>query len=258
MKTDIELWHGSAAPHRQLEGGRDGGIHLGTRAQAASIRGRAPFLHRVIFSFDERRSVRGRDEGGWWSDPVERAIEMGLEAIVYLNRYDGFTPEDSARRRALEERAGAGGLPDAVIRQAFPQAEDSMIALMPHAVRVVEILSTDHPVTLGAWMCEEDAAAAITECLLPAEAGFFRDGLVRGVEHMPGCDCLVAISAPASALDADGKLADRILAESAIPVPEGLQPLSVSLSEARNAHLMLRYRDGLWPGKDEGPGCPGP
>lgn len=141
MAYSTDLWHGSSLPRPKLQGGPDGGIHLGSREQA-EMRASA-FLHRV--SFDKGRERRCIDKGGDWSAKISSARRASCTSIVYLNRFEGVSPESLERISAMRDPDRVG---DAAWRRAVPECHDSWIALYPEDVRVLEIVPGPGHVTL--------------------------------------------------------------------------------------------------------------
>jgi hypothetical protein len=138
MERTIILWHGSNRPMGRFEPtrGPDGALHLGTRTQAG-MRNSA-FLHEV--EVEIQRVLRCRDRGGDWAGRVRHARAEGLDAIVYLNRYEGVSSA-TIERLALHGRlAGLDSLPDQAFRRLVPEAEDSYILLHPERARILRII----------------------------------------------------------------------------------------------------------------------
>mgnify|MGYP006932321280 CR=1 FL=1 len=133
MTLTMELWHGSTLPRAKLEAGLDGGLHLGTREQALM---RSPvFLHRIAVTIRQGAVRKSRDNGGGWASKIADARKAGLDAICYVNRYEGLSPEvvDRINSRNLDS------LPDSKFLKAVPEADISWIILHPQDARVVEI-----------------------------------------------------------------------------------------------------------------------
>jgi hypothetical protein len=68
-------------------------------------------------------------EGNFYDgDMVDMLASRGYDGVVYLNRHEGLSPEDSTRRDTSE---GWRQLSDAEFKKAFPSASDSYIAFDP-------------------------------------------------------------------------------------------------------------------------------
>lgn len=187
-------WHGSDQLLASLRPGRDGGIHLGSRAQA-QMRS-AAFLHRVEFRPRPGAISTSRDTGGNWKSKISAARSRGLDAIRYLNRYEGLGP--AAVERII--RDDLDRLPDAKFARSVPEAAHSLIAIHESDLRVIEIVPGPGGVSLfhactpdraenalangiatssqiawhscAAHLLEQDQgdATVILECRVPAEA----------------------------------------------------------------------------------------
>ena len=193
--TDISCdWHGSNQPLASLRPGRDGGIHLGNMAQA-QMRS-AAFLHRVEFRPRPGAISTSRDTGGNWKSKISAARSKGLDAIRYLNRYEGLG-YDAVERIIRDD---LDRLPDAKFARVVPGAAHSLIAIHQSDVRVIEIVPGPGGVSLfhacspdraedalangipassqialhscAAHLLEQDQgdATVILECRIPAEA----------------------------------------------------------------------------------------
>lgn len=101
------------------------------------------FLHRV--SFDKGRERRCIDKGGDWASRISAARRGNCTSIVYLNRFEGVSPESLDRIAAMRDPERVG---DAAWRRAVPECQDSWIALYPEDVRVLEIVPGPGEVTL--------------------------------------------------------------------------------------------------------------
>lgn len=133
MTGQTFLWHGSSWPRSKLEPGADGGIHVGTREQATM---RSPaFLHKIAITLRQGATRKSRDRGGDWAGRIADARRLGMDAICYLNRYEGLMPDVVERINARD----LDRLPDYLFQRAVPEAEPSLIMLHPEDVRVVEI-----------------------------------------------------------------------------------------------------------------------
>ena len=157
------LWHGSDRPHQKLLHGGDGGIHVGTQAQA--VMRNPAFLHRVSALIDPCRLTRSRDTGGHWASKVRRARLRGADAIVYLNRWEGVPMNRAA--------ADLDALSDKAFRSAVPEAEDSLIILDESSVIVRDILPGAGRLTLYHGTTRENAEALLSH-------GFDPSGWRRG------------------------------------------------------------------------------
>jgi len=130
------LYHGSKVELDQLQPGNDGGIHLGSKAQA-SMRN-SKHVYAVEVSADVDRFKRERDTGGDWKGKIQKAKKAGYEGIVYLNRYEGI---DKDRYFKLLADGWTGEKLDALSDKGFkkllPGMEDSYIVFNPKDVRIV-------------------------------------------------------------------------------------------------------------------------
>lgn len=124
MDTPI-LYHGTRADFDTLDLSQtvDGGLHVGTEAQARMRAGRSGRLLAVELDLYQVR--RSRDLGGEWKAKIRQAKGAGCQAIVYLNRFEGIPLE---RFEALREAGiDPDRLTDAQFRKAVPEAHDSWI-----------------------------------------------------------------------------------------------------------------------------------
>lgn len=151
---DRTFWHGSDLPRKRLTAGYDGGVHVGTRAQA-EMRNSA-FLHKVRFLGDSGRLKRSKDRGLDWRGRIAAARYAGLDGVVYLNRYEGMS---NAAIVALAEHPDPDRLSDAAFRKLVPDAEDSLIILDESNAVVDEILTGPGRVRLFHGTSRENAAA---------------------------------------------------------------------------------------------------
>lgn len=155
-----QFWHGSQSPRRTLMPGKDGGIHVGTRAQA-DMRSCA-FLHRVSLDVSPTRISRSKDTGGEWERAIKRAKRIGGHAIRYLNRYEGLALNSVLADLDLD------GMSDAAFRKAVPEARDSLIVLDPERVRVEEVVPGRGKVTLYHGTSAENAEKLMRDGFDPA------------------------------------------------------------------------------------------
>lgn len=116
-------WHGSKLRIDAFEVmPRTGGIHFGTREQAAMRNG--AFLHEV--ALDIGRSVRSKDCHDW-AAKIKSAKGRGAGSILYLNRYEGLSRErieDLSARKLLDR---LDGMSDRDFGRVVPEAEDSVV-----------------------------------------------------------------------------------------------------------------------------------
>jgi hypothetical protein len=130
------LWHGSDRPlERFTHSGPDKALHLGTRAQA-EMRNRA-FLYEV--EVEVNRTRRSRDPGGDWSGRIRAVRATGLDAIVYLNRYEGVSKQTIQRLAAAGRLSGLDRISDRDFRRLVPEAADSWIILDPARARIIRV-----------------------------------------------------------------------------------------------------------------------
>jgi hypothetical protein len=149
----LTLWHGSDRRiDRFTDKGPDRALHIGTRAQAA-MRNPA-FLHEV--EVDLSRVRRSRDPGGDWSGRIRAARAAGMEAIVYLNRYEGVSADTIARLAASGRLAGLDRLPDRSFRRLVPEAEDSFVLLDPGHARIVQVIAVVDTVIPEKFECQKN------------------------------------------------------------------------------------------------------
>ena len=135
------LWHGSRTRFATIDLSRtvDGGLHLGTEAQARMRN--AAFLHEI--EIDATRLRRARDTGGNWAARIRAARREGCHGIVYLNRYEGIPTAriEDLHARGLLERLDR--LSDADFRKLVPEARDSFILLDPTRARILRVLAQE-------------------------------------------------------------------------------------------------------------------
>ena len=135
------LWHGSRRRIGSIDLSRtvDGGLHLGTEAQAR-MRNSA-FLHEI--EIEVTRLRRSRDTGGNWAGRIQTARKDGCHAIIYLNRYEGIPADriEDLHRQGLLSRIDT--LSDAAFRKLVPEARDSLILLDPGRARLLRIIARD-------------------------------------------------------------------------------------------------------------------
>lgn len=137
--TPTVFFHGSPAAISAFDTAHSvegAGIHLGTLSQALmrTVRSRG-HIHPVFVS--AQKVVRRRDKGSWDKAYLAKAARSGVDAIIYLNRYEGMTSE---RIEDLHERGLLGrldALPDPQFRRLVPEAQDSIIVLSPDAIKSV-------------------------------------------------------------------------------------------------------------------------
>lgn len=202
--TRKDLWHGSTLPRPILAAGKDGGIHLGSRDQAA-MRNPA-FLHRV--AFDTGRERRSRDCGGDWSARISAARRAGCTSVVYLNRWEGVLTESLERMSGMSD---PDSLADAAWRRAFPECTDSWIALYPEDVRVLEIVPGRGSVTLWHGATEASARDLLRNGYRPGgPLGLLKlstdPGDARLISNELGADVVLKIRVPAEDLIVDPEL----------------------------------------------------
>ena len=132
-------WHGSAvaiSEFRIMKGA--GGIHFGTMDQAMARR--RSFLHEVELKIEA--PCRSRDNQDWCA-AARRARSRNMDAIVYLNRYEGLSLERILELQGAGKLSGLDGLPDAAFRKLVPEARDSVCVLRPDIIRLMRILDRD-------------------------------------------------------------------------------------------------------------------
>ena len=103
----------------------DGGLHFGTSAQASMRAGKGS---RVIRAYLKAKNIRrSKDRGGNWKSIIASAKRAGMDAIVYLNRYEGLTTEVIERLSASGDLSRLDDMTDAQFRKVVPEARDSYI-----------------------------------------------------------------------------------------------------------------------------------
>jgi hypothetical protein len=134
------LWHGSDRPlERFTDGGPDKALHLGTRAQAEMRNG--SYLHEV--EVEVNRTRRSRDPGGDWSGRIRAARAAGVEAILYLNRYEGIGADTIEKLALSGELSGLDRLTDRAFRALVPEGRDSLVLLDPSKARILSVVRPD-------------------------------------------------------------------------------------------------------------------
>ena len=138
MERVLLLWHGSERPHDRFDraSGSDGALHLGSRSQAGMRNG--AFLHEVEVSVGRLR--RCRDRGGDWGERVRRARADGVDAIVYLNRYEGISSATIERLALTGRLTGLDALSDAEFVRLVPEASDSYLILHPERSKILRVI----------------------------------------------------------------------------------------------------------------------
>lgn len=126
-------YHGTHEQFDRLEPGPDGGIHLGTLAQA---RMRAGPNGRVIeVEFSAKRPRRSRDAGSGWKSKIAVARRGRHDAIVYLNRYEGISVDGIIAAEQIGV-TDVDSLTDTKFRKLFPEACDSWIAFSTDQIKI--------------------------------------------------------------------------------------------------------------------------
>lgn len=165
------MWHGS---DRVLTGfgGPDqaDALHLGSLEQAA-MRSGGKYLHLV--KIDAKTVSRTRDRGSDRRDVIRRARRKGVDAIVYLNRYEGIQTETLTGVLDAHPSLDLDAIPDAKFRRLFPEARDSVLLLDPSAARVVgcypDIEAAKGGYTERVVLGGHDAGLRSTAAVLPFE-----------------------------------------------------------------------------------------
>lgn len=129
------FWHGSTRLFSEFDHSKtiDGGLHVGSRAQA--IMRNSPVLYQI--EVDLTRIRRSRDCGGNWASRVKSARASGFEAISYLNRYEGIPMERIKALAASDRLSNLDALTDRAFRKLVPEAEDSLILLPGASFKIV-------------------------------------------------------------------------------------------------------------------------
>lgn len=152
---EMIVWHGSDRLLDRFDrsAGPDGAVHLGTRAQAAMRNG--AYLHEVSVSIDRVR--RSRDPGGNWAGRIRAARSAGVDAIVYLNRYEGVSAETIERLHRSGQLGRLDDLSDAEFRRLVPEACDSLILLDPARARILRVIAREPAPAPVPSAAEEDS-----------------------------------------------------------------------------------------------------
>lgn len=152
--TSTVLWHGTAyavtANTFEVRNLKEapGGFHIGSLKQARARKYPRGCLIQVEVPTRLIKSApRLKDRGGDWAQRLKRHAAKGVKALVYLNRYEGLSPERAAELAKFSTEA-LDAMSDASFRRLVPEAEDSWILLDPSAARVLEIIPGAPP-TLG-------------------------------------------------------------------------------------------------------------
>lgn len=112
----------------------DGGIHIGTLAQA-NMRS-AGVNKRILEVFvDIRKPRRSKDAGGNWKSKIASAKKSGFDSIVYLNRYEGISLESI--QKAENFNINLDAISDAEFKQIVPEAQDSYIVFSDSQIRLL-------------------------------------------------------------------------------------------------------------------------
>lgn len=120
------------------------GFHVGSLEQAV-MRGRPNcqiLKLKIRGASMSRAPKRVRDRPNGWHQVTRRHARAGCEALVYLNRHEGF-PVAALERLTPKELSQMDNMPEAKLRRLLPELEDSWVILDPRLVDMVEVLSRD-------------------------------------------------------------------------------------------------------------------
>jgi GNAT superfamily N-acetyltransferase len=126
LKT-FHAWHGSKDPILAYGApDKPDVLHLGSIDQAAMRCGHG-YFHLMEVRPDKMRRIK--DKGSDKRATITRARRSGMDALVYLNRYEGISTE--SLEKALERYSNdqIDAFTDAKFRRVFPEARDSYILL---------------------------------------------------------------------------------------------------------------------------------
>lgn len=135
----LKLWHGSKQFIEQMDPEKtiDGGVHLGTHAQA-SMRNNT-YLYEIQVTFSNVKRIKDQPLG--MRHQIDKARKAGYDALVYLNRYEGMTNE------RIEALAKSGDLPrldnlsDREFSKLVPEAADSYVLLDKLGMEILQTIS---------------------------------------------------------------------------------------------------------------------
>jgi len=123
----FHAWHGSKDPILTYDApDKPDVLHLGSIEQAAMRCGHG-YFHLMEVQPDKMRRIK--DKGSDKRATITRARRSGMDALVYLNRYEGITTEslEAALERYTNDQIDS--FTDAKFRRVFPEARDSYILL---------------------------------------------------------------------------------------------------------------------------------
>lgn len=128
------MWHGSMTPVDRFDGSRGRSeLHLGTLEQASMRGGR----HLYLFEIDPAKTRRIRDGGEVGKTQCRAARAAGMDALVYLNRYEGISVESvqNAMDAGIHDRIDS--MTDREFLKWFPEARDSWAILNPEDASLI-------------------------------------------------------------------------------------------------------------------------
>lgn len=121
------VYHGTNKEFNEISVGPDGGIHVGTYAQA-KMRSLGTGQKVIGFHINVRRIKTVKDTGGNWKPTIKAAKKQGYDGIRYLNRYEGMTTENVIKNQGKDLDV----VSDADFKTLFPEAEYSYIVFKPN------------------------------------------------------------------------------------------------------------------------------
>lgn len=136
----------------------NGGFHLGTYAQATDRKrsgDRLSAFHVALTRTpaDKARWQWAMDCGEGWDRVCVPARRKGRQAVVYLNRFEGFQDADVACADDVDH------LPDSQFRRLYPQADWSLIVMDGAILRPLDALATKHTLRRAQEAARKDRIA---------------------------------------------------------------------------------------------------
>lgn len=126
----LTVYHGTNKDFAEFSGDR--GFHFGTKEQAA-MRTYGKSQRLIAAHLRIEKPLRVRDNGSIGKAEIQRAKRNKSDGLVYLNRYEGISPEAFDRARA--KVADIDKLTDTQFKKLIPEAHDSYMALSPSQIR---------------------------------------------------------------------------------------------------------------------------
>ena len=134
---DPILYHGTkkGANFDKLKTGIDGGIHLGSKAQA-EMRGTGK-VYKIKPKLEKTKRVKDTD--GSWIPVIKKAKRQGYDSVVYLNRYEGLSTESIQKSRKLGyTHEKLERISDSQFKKLFPESEDSYIVFDSYDAKIID------------------------------------------------------------------------------------------------------------------------